>query len=290
MGEMMFVRLGKGESKPRSGAPSSCFGFIYSVTETEAIPLPDPISFQFKEGYTILYLYDVSEKDFVSRKFLMKYGSSLNKQSSENFDIITYFDASIASASGWWDLMTCLRTFASNGLSEEKATSILKRFEENFDVTSLPALVVVKKDKDEIHSVTLSLEDPKSEDNIYNVFKQVTKLLLEYPNENFGVLSKRIFGLDCFPKMKGKEGAVAFLEEKIKKAGRSQDWVCDLLGYSDRNFRQKRSSCRFDRTECLELAKVLHMSILETDLFLRYFGYSDLDSSEDKTTIRELLE
>jgi len=251
--------------------------------------------YDIKSNFAILYLYDITS-DSTSTKFVSEFGGRLHNLSSSNVSIITYY--SLDMVNNWSNVQ-----FREKIKCEQNKSffilNMVDEFKRLYDVEKLPAMVVIKNNKNgEEESCNIDLSIYKDVDIIYSVFEDVIKTINDNCEQDFTSIAFKLCGTDANIKNShnmSNFNTYNYVADLVKNECRernikyTQTDLAEELGICVRGLRNKRNGNSFTRDECLYLAIRFGISIQELNSLLRQNNNADLGMNGRDGLIRNCL-
>lgn len=231
-------------------------------------------NYKLKSSYTIFFLYDFNY-DCESREFIITYGGKIHNHSSLNITILTYFDPHMVSH--WSNVQFREALILDEKNRYNNVMRVINEIKSIYQVKTLPAIVIVKKEKNgKEKSFNINLTGYKKE-SIYSTFREIMDIINDNCEEDFLVIAKKILGSSF--KQSQENSLLSFntfdyikdlvkAKNKTMSYGYTQDDLAAKLGISIRGLRNKRSNNSFTRDECLFIAIEFNISVNDLNLLL----------------------
>lgn len=295
--------------KKQSNQPNRSFDFLSSQPYTtsfiasvnnfdvEAKDITSELNkgnYGLESKFTILFLYDLYN-DKTSVNFLSKYGGRLHNQSSMNVSILSYYSTEMVR--GWNNVQFKEKlnpTEVGNSLKVAKLINVLK---ELYKVKTLPALVVIKKDRDEkeeYFSIPLSGLD---EEKLFITFRNTIDIINDNCEEDFRILSSKLKGsivnkgnpIESFNTFNYVYDLIK-KEDKISITGYAQFDLAAELNIDVRTLRNKRTNNTFTRDECIFIGLRFRVGVDELYELLRVNDHAPLiGEGRDEVCLKGLI-
>ncbi len=248
--------------------------------------------YDFDTPYFLFFLYELTDED--SFNFIANCGGSLNNLSSSNVTILTFFEKSMVS--NWRNVQSRSKIVCGERGDSLKAASTLSELSARFQVSSLPALILVKKEESGDKSLLIPIKkaNPSS---MYGFFEAVIGIINSNCEEDFSYLSSKLVGedsprieQDAFMDVGDASYLYNFLDEIRERKGylKIAD-ICDSLHICRKTFYNKRTKGTFTRDECLKLGVLLGLEDSKLNKLLRLNGQAELTLSEKDLEVREAI-
>lgn len=302
MYDLTFIEFSKEKTMPKRGLglelPSNSFGFVCAMQPEEISKTKDVTSlfsrgrYDFKTPYFIFFLYDLYDKESVS--FIADYGGKLHNLSSSNVTILTFFEKSVAEK--WRNVQQRSEIRCQENVDPFKVSQALNILMKRFDVSSLPSLILTKKDGDGDKSIVIPLGKTDAA-STYRTFETVIEVINDSCEEDFSVLSKKLLGYDASSVQEDAYDDVAnstyvynFLGEMREKDGRFKfGRLYESLGVSRKTFYNKRVNSTFTRDECLKLGIIFGLDDDALNKLLRSNDQRELSFGEKDRKVKEAI-
>lgn len=246
-------------------------------------------AYEFESPYFLFFLYEPSDESCLS--FLREYGAKLNNLSSSNVTILTFFEKSMVDS--WRNVQHREKISAEEHLDSFKVNHTLNVLRERFKVSSLPALILVKKvgESDESIHIPLLSKDPSS---MYASFKGVIEKINDNCEEDFAYLSKEILGddsvieNDAFLRTQN-QNFLDFFDDARKEKDLDLYDIVAALGITRKTIYNKKVNRSFDRMQCLKLGFLFGLNENSMNRLLRYNNQRELSYGEFDCKVKEAL-
>ncbi len=248
--------------------------------------------YDFDTPYFLFFLYDLCDKE--SFDFIANYGGLLNNLSSSNVTILTFFEKSMVKA--WKNVQHRSKIVCGEATDSLKTASTLSDLEARFKISSLPSLVLVKKEEEGDKSILIPFKKA-SPSSMYGFFETIINIVNANCEEDFSCLSKKLLGEDA-PKIEQDAfmdvGDASYLynfldEAREKKESLKISDICDSLHICRKTFYNKRTKGSFTRDECLKLGILLGLDDAKLNRLLRLNGQVDLTLSKKDSETRDAI-
>lgn len=301
MYDLTLIEFSKEKARPKQthnpAFSSRYFGFLQAAPLEEISQSKDVTSlfgegrYDFETPYFIFYLYDLFDE--ASAGFIADCGGRLNNLSSSNVTILTFFEKGMVDS--WRNVQQRGKIRCREKIDSYKVTQALEILKKRFSVSSLPCLIVVKKDDQGDKSLVIPLGE-KEPSSIYNSFETVIKIINDNCEEDFSFLSKKLLGEDApsigddlFGEATNDAYLFNFIDEAREKEKLTMAYLYTALGVSRKTFYNKRNNATFSREQCLKLGILLGFDDSSLNRLLRFNRQSDLTFSEQDRKVRQAI-
>jgi len=227
-------------------------------------------TYYLKSKYTIIYLYNIL-LDRESARFIANYGGKLHNKTSENISILTYFAPDMVKE--WNNVHFREKIKCAKENNAINVSMVVEELQELYDIKTLPALIVVKKEKDETGDFCVIDATKKSETELYSLFKHVIEAIDDNCEEDFSVIAAR-----CATSYK-KETLISnyftynYVYDKVKEKSNnnkhfSQSNLASHLNMTERTLRNKRTNNSFTENECIHMGFLFELSVDDINMLL----------------------
>lgn len=286
--ELVFVEFGPKKVKTTTvrdfQIPSDTFSLLTRIPSKEihnardVTDLIDGGLYNFDTPYLALFLYD--SEDEISRKFIGNYGGSLHNKSSWNVTILTFFD--LKTADKWANVQRKDKIQISNNFSrvhDDRALNILKN---QFNVKSLPALVLIDGKHDN-PPLTIPLQSGDSQ-SLNGFFDSVFKIIDDNPDDAFPAIMRELPEVQSGRKLLNsaikKNSFYNYFDNLRSKKGMELKDLQEALDVSTKTLYNKKTRVSFTREECIKLASILDLNESEIKELMQYHDYRDVSPKE----------
>lgn len=253
---------------------NSSYGFITSTTtiqKTEVRDVTDKIAagkYGLDTTFAIIYLYEFLE-DPTSRSFLETYGGKLHNLSSANVTILTYFDEYVVSR--WSNVQNRESIRPATRTDGVKAEILVQKLKKAYNINSLPALVIIKQDRNGNEESFVLDAGNYNIDELYNIFKEIIDIINDHCEEDFSVIKNSI--QDNTTEIDNGNyfndyNTELFIDNLLYENNLRK---CDLaaeLGVDVKTLYNKRKNNSFTREECLYIGVRYCVPIEQLNRFL----------------------
>lgn len=268
--------------------PANSFSFLVAPSNEKKLVINDVTNslgtgnYNINSEYTLLYLYELNDNESIN--FLNKYGGKLHNNSSANFTIMTYFTKEMIDK--WNNVMN--RDTIKECDNEINAIGIIRDLINEYNVDSLPTLIVIKKEniKDEL-SFKIDLLGCNAEE-LFNTFKDVMEVISDNCDEKFEVIKNKIKKTSIMNNNSNIQNIELsnYIGELIRKqANYNQEDLAEELNIDVRTLRNKRKNRTFSRDECIYIALRFGLNMQVLSKLLRINGRSELDYEDPRDLI-----
>ena len=248
--------------------------------------------YDFDTPYFLFFLYELADEE--SYSFIANCGGLLNNLSSSNVTILTFFEKSMIS--NWRNVQHRSKIVCGERTDSLKAASTLSDLASRFQVSSLPALILVKKEKSGDKSLLIPIKkaNPSS---MYGFFETLIGIVNSNCEEDFSYLSSKLLGEDS-PKIEQDAfmdvGDASYLYNFLDEMREGKEClkiadICDSLHICRKTFYNKRTKGTFTRDECLKLGVLLGLEDSKVNQLLRLNGQAGLTLSEKDLEVRKAI-
>lgn len=239
--------------------------------------------YSFKTKYSIIFIYDIYS-DLTSTDFLRTYGGKLHNESSANITILTYFDE--FTMSRWRNVQQREKIGYNPVCDTTKIEMITEQLKHAYEITTLPAMIIRKQEKDGEESCVLDLSG-YTVDALYEVFKKVMNNINDYCEEDFALLRDTIIGQNSEKVLKGNYfdtfNTYNYIGTLVRQTRYyNLDNLASDLGINIKTLYNKRVNDSFTRDECIYIGIKFKIGIDNLNKLLRknyhqVLGYGDRD-------------
>ena len=246
--------------------------------------------FVFKPVYTLFFLYDYME-DNESRDFISFYGGKLHRITSANISIVTYFTTKMVEN---WSNIPYRETVQGNEVRDyNRIMNKIRAIQSEYNVSCLPALVVVKNDTNDYDNYCVVYLDDLEKDSIYNAVVDIIDKINNNYEADFKVIKELIKGPgeDDYQE-DGKTSGSDFIQSLAKQEGISLNDLAKEMKISVRAFYDKREKVknrRLTRDEILYIGLRFGITTTKLDELLKDYGHQELGYSDRDAVIRKAL-
>lgn len=264
------------------------YGFITSFSNNSAIEAKEVTkkiltgNYNLKSKYTIIYLYNFAA-DGVSTDFIKSYGGKLHNASSSNITILTYYSPDMVDE--WTNVQFREELNCDRSNSAFTIPKIIEDLKEFYEVKEIPAMIVVKKEKEQNEKYCIIETKSKNKEELYSLFKHVMDTINDNCEEDFSVIARKC---GSTPKKGPLMSAIIsnictynYIYDLVKKESKdrkySQTILAGDLGISERTLRNKRAKNTFTWKECICMGIIFDLTVDEINGLLAANDHRDLD-------------
>ncbi len=302
MYDLTFIEFSKEKTRPKrshgSEFPPYSYGFVCAIKPEETSKTKDVTSlfaegcYDFKTQYFIFFLYDLCNED--SASFIADYGGKLHNLSSSKVTILTFFEKGMAER--WRNVQERREIRCRDRIDPFKVNRALNVLQKRFGISSLPALILVKKEDNGDKSIVIPLGETDSV-SIYRTFETVISTVDDNCEEDFSVISEKLLGddapmadEDAYDDATSSVYLYNFIDDMRKKDERvTLECLYDSLHISRKTFYNKRVNATFTRDECLKLGIILSLKEDSLNELLRLNSNQKLTFGEKDRKVKKAI-
>lgn len=256
---------------------SHLMGFILCNNNIDTVETKDVTNeilkgtYYLESKYTIIYLYDIMRDNSESSKFITNYGGKLHNETSQNITILTYLSPDMVR--NWKNVHFREKIKCATENNAAAVSSVIEELQKFYNVKTLPALIVLKKEKDKKEDSCIIDASNKSETELYSLFKHVIEVINDNCEEDFSVIASK-----CATSYK-KEKPISnyftynYVYDKVKEKRKdiedfSQITLAGHLNMTERTLRNKRINNTFTEDECIHMGFLFELNVDDINTLL----------------------